>query len=449
MQCRRSTSIFCSSTSSRATKIRLCVEQLERRVALSQMGLLGDNVLAHDPGGEAEFHAVIVAGSPNGSPADSPANRVDANTTTSPFAGVGSLRIATRRATYICSGTAIDATHVVTAGHCLDINNDGKSNNKDGIRSVTFNLNAGGNLTSQIPAASWSLHPDFTGFNRPSINDDIAVITLAAPVPDGVPTYALSTTAPVAGQTHLYMVGYGQSGDGVSGYYVNASFTVKRRGENMIDAFYGQDDVGRPAANEVFRYDFDGPSGNGTFGGPTLGNDKETTLGGGDSGGPSFVLVGGSYQLAGVNTFTQGFTAPRFGSLGGGIVVAAYASWIQSFLSGASGASVFAGNATGSPMNVRQAGELAVTDLPAAFEFSAASAGAWHQALIAPEIGQRLDIAVAFAPEQGRADEQSQTVSASDALVAEHSARGLEASDDFAAAMSIAEVNQFFRLFGQ
>jgi len=140
----------------------------------------------------------------------------------------------------------------------------------------------------------------------------------------------------VAGQTHLYMVGYGRSGDGVSGYTTGASFTVKRHGENMVDAFYGQDDARKPAANEVFRFDFDGPDlSTNVMGGGTLGNEKETTLGGGDSGGPSFVLKDGanpalatSYLLAGVNTFTQGTTAPDFGSLGGGINVYSYRSWI-------------------------------------------------------------------------------------------------------------------------
>jgi hypothetical protein len=133
------------------------------------------------------------------------------------------------------------------------------------------------------------------------------------------------------------MVGYGRSGDGVSGYTTNASFTIKRAGRNVADAFYGQDDAGRSAADEVFRYDFDGPTGNGSFGGATLGNDVETTLGGGDSGGPSFALCTGcdptlasSYEIVGVNTFTQGTNAPKFGSLGGGINVGAYASWILS-----------------------------------------------------------------------------------------------------------------------
>jgi hypothetical protein len=195
----------------------------------------------------------------------------------------------------------------------------------------------GGNLTHGLDAAQLFINPEFTGFGRPSVNDDLAVIKLNSPLPGTIPIYPLYTGS-LAGKT-LLLVGYGQSGDGVNGYTVNASFAVKRKGENVVDAFYAEDDPGGGGGNEVlrnevFRFDFDGPTGNGSFGGPTLGNARETTLGGGDSGGPSFVLNGGAYEIAGVNTFTQGFSAPRFGSLGGGIAVPAYASWIQSILSG-------------------------------------------------------------------------------------------------------------------
>src|SRR5262245_41498431 len=92
---------------------RLLCEQLESRCVLSALLDGGD------------FHAGIVAGDPKGSPADSPVNRVDSNMITSPFAGVGSLRITASSGTYICTGTPIDATHVVTAGHCVDIDDNG------------------------------------------------------------------------------------------------------------------------------------------------------------------------------------------------------------------------------------------------------------------------------------------------------------------------------------
>jgi hypothetical protein len=305
---------------------KLLCEQLESRCVLSAIA-----------GGSA-FHAVLVAGDPRGNPSDSPSKRVDPNTATSPFAGVGSLRIsASDGTTYICTGTPIDPVHVLTAGHCVDIDDNGIPD----ITGLTFNLNLDTDpgtdqVDLAIPAAAWQTNPNFSGFSSPSINDDLTVVTLATPLPANVPTYPLVAADMVAGSTHLYMVGYGQSGDGVKGYYVNPSFTVKRVGENMADAFYGQDDAGQPTAKEVFRFDFDGKQRNtNTWGGGTLGNDNETTLGGGDSGGPSFVLIdplhpglATSYALAGVNTFTQGFNAPKFGSLGGGINVFPYESWI-------------------------------------------------------------------------------------------------------------------------
>jgi hypothetical protein len=330
----------------RKLKRLLYCERLELRCVLSTIAGMGGD----------DFHAVIVAGDPNGTPADSPADRVDANVATSPFAGVGSLQINARRGTYICSATAIDDTHVLTAGHCIDLNNDGRSDIKDGINSIAFHLNLDLDDSTDVTvaAASWTPHPNFTGFNRPSVNDDLAVITLAEPLPATVPKYALSATPMVAQATHLYLVGYGRSGDGVKGYTTNASWTIKRTGENIVDAFYAQDDLGQPAANEVFRFDFDGPTGNGPLGGPTLGNDLETTLGGGDSGGPSFVLVdaahpelAASYELVGVNTFTQGRTAPKFGTMGGGINVVPYRAWILGVAETASPLSASSGGAGG------------------------------------------------------------------------------------------------------
>ena len=70
-----------------------------------------------------------------------------------------------------------------------------------------------------------------------------------------------------------------------------------------------------------------------------MGNDIETTIGGGDSGGPSFIdpAGNGNLLLFGVNTFTGGggkAAAPFFGSIGGGMVVSTYLPWINSIISG-------------------------------------------------------------------------------------------------------------------
>src|SRR5687768_7161256 len=105
--------MFVSSTVP-GLRSRLRVEQLEARTTPSASSLC-------EPG---EFHPVIVAGDPNGSPTDSASARVDANTTASPFAGVGSVQVNTRRGTYIGSGTPISPRHIVTAGHVVDINSD-------------------------------------------------------------------------------------------------------------------------------------------------------------------------------------------------------------------------------------------------------------------------------------------------------------------------------------
>jgi len=309
---------------------RLVCEKLEQRWAMAT--LVGSEPLVQPSPEQGMFNATMVAGD---SP-DSPSLRVDNNASTSAFSGVGSITIATKRSNYICTGTPIDATHVVTAAHCVDINGDGASNLKDGIKSITFNLNYNTSYSSRITATSWVTHPDFTGFNRPSVNDDLAILTLSAPIPSAVPRYGLFT-GDLSGKT-ITMVGYGQSGDGVNGYTVNASYTVKRVGQNVVDAFYAQDDSSRAAANEVFRIDFDRDDGsNGPLGGPSVGNLLETTLGGGDSGGPSFVFDGTNYLLAGINTFSQGtstIAAPKFGSMAGGMSVPAYATWISQAIGG-------------------------------------------------------------------------------------------------------------------
>jgi len=266
-----------------------------------------------------QTHALMSGVSP-----DSPAARIDENTTTSPWAGVGSVSVGTGTytATLIAPNYILTAAHVV-AGAALD--------------SVTFNLNFGGDLTQRISAAEVFIHPDYHGFNSPNLNDDIAIIRLANPVPAGVPIYGLQHDALTTGTT-LTFVGYGASGNGAIGTTVAASPAVKRTGQNNADQF-AFDDEGSGKA-EIYYFDFDGLSiaGNPTsnlMGGSTLGNALETTVGGGDSGSPAFIRSSdGHWWLAGINTFTftnmAGQSASTFGTGGGGMLVSTYAQWIGS-----------------------------------------------------------------------------------------------------------------------
>jgi len=279
--------------------------------------------------GLVNIRKMIVAGDPAGGPPDSPGDRVDANTADSPFAGIGSLAVTYAPDLYIGTAAAISPTHVLTAAHMIDLDDDGTIDVAPA--DVEFNLNFGSDLSHVIPASDLFIHPDWTGFGNPSVNDDVAVIELSSPLPTGVPIYSLNTD-PFESVDMATFVGYGQSGDGISGYYVDPAFNVKRTGGNLMD-FFGLDDEGS-GAREIFEFDFDGNGWN-LGSGPGLGNDLETTLGGGDSGGPAFIDDGsGGLEIFGINTYTfslDGFPeAPLFGSGGGGIVIAEYADWISS-----------------------------------------------------------------------------------------------------------------------
>jgi secreted trypsin-like serine protease len=269
---------------------------------------------------DVEYMPAVVA-------ADSPSDRVDPNTTDSRFGGVGSLLLDNN---YLCTGTAIGSSHILTAAHCLDSNQNGTADYTND--EVQFHLNLGSRKSHTFTASNLWIHEDFTGFGNPTFNDDLAIVGLKGSLPEETPIYQLWRD-PIAAGTTLALAGYGRSGDGENGYTTNASLTTKRIGENNADSFR-LDDEGS-GSREVFYMDFDGPTpASGFLGGPSLGSDREAIIGPGDSGGPSFLDSNGSLWLAGVNTFTfSGSSASEpgtFGSGSGGILVSAYTDWIDS-----------------------------------------------------------------------------------------------------------------------
>lgn len=303
-----------------------------------------------DPTTPADFAQVIYrttieAGSATGSPPASPASRVDPNGASGLYPGVGSLELVhPTLGTFTCSGSVIDDEFVLTAAHCFDLDNDGSVD--AGITtSSMFHLNhmptTVGTPSSSHGISNVTIHPDFGGFTATGANDDLGVVKLSSAVPSITPKYALRNTGISSGEA-LTLVGYGVSGFGdVAGVEVIPDYTVKRAGANEADLFVVDDDL-PSMVNEIFIYDFDGPIGTGSFGGTTLGNDVETMVRGGDSGGPALVTESGALVLAGVNTFEfelMGITPPvgTFGAIGGGIILNSdYVSWITSIAPGSS-----------------------------------------------------------------------------------------------------------------
>ncbi len=257
--------------------------------------------------------ATILAGGETDLPADTPSGRLDAEGT---FSFVGALAISSGAGNFKGSAVALSPEWVLTAGHNADLNDDGLP---DAVWSGVFHLPGFGSFG----VAQVFTNPGFTGFGSPSVNDDLALLRLATPLPTGMGFPTLGSGAGIG--DFVTLVGFGRSGYGSYGYTSNASLTDRRFGSNVIDGFQS-DDEGSGRA-EVFRYDFDAPNSVGILGG-SLGNAIETIIGPGDSGGAALRQTANGWELVGINTFTEGYGG-RFGDTGGGVLVEPYIEWIS------------------------------------------------------------------------------------------------------------------------
>ena len=256
-----------------------------------------------------------MAGDETALPADSPAARIDPLGAASSFNAVGALSIDSGGFDYYGTGTAISPNWVLTAGHNVDLNDDGVA---DAGLNINFYLPGFG----VFAASAEYTCPGFTGFDNPSVQRDLSLLYFATPLPANLFYPTFNDGLPTGSQVTL--AGFGRSGYGDYGYTTSASLTDRRTGQNIIDSFQSDDKGGGFPA--VFLYDFDSPDTTGLPGG-SLGNNVETLIGPGDSGGPLLLADGSGYSLVGVNTFVEGYGG-HFGDIGGGVVLAPYLNWI-------------------------------------------------------------------------------------------------------------------------
>jgi hypothetical protein len=177
------------------------------------------------------------------------------------------------------SCTALSQNWILTAAHVVS-----------GAGSVTTYFTVEGLKYSYTTSQIYVYNFEGNTYNASTHDYDVALVY----IPDGIlatiATYSLytgtlSTTTHAHNGTQLTIVGYGGSGYGDIGY--SASYplgtTVRRVGGNVVDVMTSLNGV---TDCLFYQMDFDDNSAVGTVGG-SLGNDIETTLCTGDSGGPA------------------------------------------------------------------------------------------------------------------------------------------------------------------
>lgn len=151
---------------------------------------------------------------------------------------------------YICSGTLISPTVVLTAGHCTS------GYAADSVVEITFDDQYSADATF-YSVASWATHDAYDDGAWP-YTVDVGVLILAAPVgitPASLPEYNLLTSIiPENGASHDVFsdVGYGQTGVETGGGPPTPAFPLERRvswqkyhpGQNeMVGAIHGMDEL--------------------------------------------------------------------------------------------------------------------------------------------------------------------------------------------------------------
>jgi len=225
------------------------------------------------------------------------------------FPSVGSLNLRGSTGSWLCSGTLLNSTWLLTAGHCLD-----------NIQQGTFSI-GGSNyaINGALTNSGWS-----SSGRNPGAGYDLGLFRLNRSVTN-VTGASLFTGRNEDLQVGTY-VGFGATGTGLTGYIAGSAGT-KRAGQNTIGL-----GTRLGYSDRVLVSDFDDPR-LATSDPLSQPLNLEYNLAPGDSGGGLFI----NGLLAGVNSFisaTDGVIDADYGDISGVTRVSSFAAWINNVLRG-------------------------------------------------------------------------------------------------------------------